>query len=71
MLSFCVFEDNGRGVIPPNPCHYVQMAEIALICGNRPEARALVTLAYLAFDLMLAECGEVTSSGRVSMERSS
>jgi hypothetical protein len=46
------------------------MADLALLYGSREEAEALVTLAYLAFDLMLAECDEVTGWGRVWSGRS-
>ena len=71
MLYFRQSEDDARGVMPPDPCHYVRMADLALLYGSREEAEALVTLAYLAFDLMLAGCDEVTNWGSVWPGRSS
>jgi hypothetical protein len=65
MLSFRKCEGGEYGQISPDPCHYLRMADLALLYGTREEAEALVTLAYLAFDLMLAECGEVRNWGRV------
>jgi hypothetical protein len=71
MLYFRKFEDDERGAVYPDPCHYVRMAELALLCGSRAEAEALVTLAYLAFDQMLAGSDEVTDWSKVSPGRSS
>jgi hypothetical protein len=71
MLSFRKFEDDGCEAVCPDPCHYVRMADLALLYGSRAEAEALVSLAYLAFDQMLASCDDVTRWGRVSSEKSS
>jgi hypothetical protein len=39
-----------------DPLHYVREADLALLNGNRDAAVALITKAYLAFDLMAADC---------------
>jgi hypothetical protein len=70
MLSCRKFESGECGWISPDPCQYVRMADLALLYGSRQEAEALVALAYLAFDLMLAECDDVTNSDRARRERS-
>jgi hypothetical protein len=49
------------GTDPPDlaaidPCRYVRQADLALLSGDREEAVALIAQAYLAFDLMLADC---------------
>jgi len=33
---------------PPDPSHYVRLADLALLYGSRDEAEALVTMAYHA-----------------------
>jgi hypothetical protein len=71
MLSIRKFETNAPGAISPDPSYYVRMADLALLCGSRAEAEALVTLAYLAFDQRLASCDEVTNWRRVRPEKSS
>jgi hypothetical protein len=71
MQYFPKSESSARGTISPDPCHYVRMADLALLYGSSEEAEAMVTLAYLAFDLTLAECGEATNWGRVWPGRSS
>ncbi len=60
-----------RETIPMDPYHYVRLADLALLYGNRDQAEALVTMAYLAFDLMLAGSDEVTSWGRMWPGRNS
>ena len=71
MLYFPKSEIDARGARPSDPCDYVRMADLALLYGSREEAEALVTLAYLAFDLMLAGCDEATNWGRAWWGRSS
>jgi hypothetical protein len=70
MLYFRKFENDDPGAIAPDPCHYVRMADLALLCGSRAEAEALVTLAYLAFDRVLADSDDVTDWARLRPERS-
>ena len=54
-----------------DPCRYVRQADIALLYGSRDEAVAMIALAYLAFDLVLANCDEITGWGKVWSGRSS
>ena len=54
-----------------DPCHYVREADLALLYGSRELAVALIAQAYLAFDLMLADCDQVTGLGRAWPGRSS
>jgi hypothetical protein len=39
-----------------DPFHYVREADRALVCGNRAEAVASISLAYLAFDVISSDC---------------
>ncbi len=48
-----------------DPCCTVRQADLALLNRRREEAAALITQAYLAFDLVLADCDDVTGLGRV------
>jgi hypothetical protein len=48
-----------------DPCGHVRQADLALLNGGREEAVALIAQAYLAFDLVLADCDDVTGLGRV------
>jgi hypothetical protein len=59
------------GLSAPDPCGYVRQADLALLYGSREEAVALIAQAYLAFDLVLADCDEITGSGRGWPGRSS
>jgi hypothetical protein len=59
------------GVSPLDPSRYVRQADLALINGDRDEAVALIAQAYLAFDLALAECEQITWWGKVSSGRNS
>jgi hypothetical protein len=59
------------GVSPLDPARYVRQADLALIDGNRDEAVALIAQAYIAFDLALAECEQITGWGTVSSEKNS
>jgi hypothetical protein len=54
-----------------DPCRYLREADLALLYGSRESAVALIAQAYLAFDLMLADCDEVTGLGKSWMGRSS
>ena len=60
-----------RTVSALDPCRYVRQADLALLDGSRDEAAALIAQAYLAFDLVLADCDDVTGLGRVWSGRSS
>ena len=48
-----------------DPCRYVRQADLALLYGSREEAVAMIAQAYLAFDLVLANCDDITGWGRV------
>ena len=54
-----------------DPCRYVREADLALLYGSREDAVALIAQAYLAFDLVLACCGELTGPGNVWPGRNS
>jgi hypothetical protein len=54
-----------------DPCDYLREADLALLYGSREQAVALIAKAYLAFDLALADCGEVMPRGKVWPGRSS
>jgi hypothetical protein len=48
-----------------DPCRYVRQADLALLYGSREEAVAMIAQAYLAFDLVLANCDDITGWGKV------
>ena len=48
-----------------DPCRYVSQADLALLYGSREEAAAMIAQAYLAFDLALANCDDITGWGKV------
>jgi hypothetical protein len=50
---------------------YVRQADLALLYGTREEAVAMIAQAYLAFDLVLANCDDITGWGKVWQGRSS
>ncbi len=52
----------------PDPCSYVRQADLALLDGDRQDA---VAQAYVAFDLVCADCCEVTGPGSAWPGRSS
>jgi hypothetical protein len=54
-----------------DPCCYVRQADVALLYGRRDEAVALIELAYLAYDRVLATCDEITDWDKAWSERSS
>jgi hypothetical protein len=54
-----------------DPGRYVREADLALLYGSREEAVALIAKAYLAFDLVLADGGEITVRRRVWPGRNS
>ena len=54
-----------------DPCGYVREADLALLYGSREEAVALIAMAYLAFDLLLADCEDVMVRRKVWPGRSS
>lgn len=43
-----------------DPCRYVREADLALLYGSREDAVALIAQVYLAFDLVLEYCDELT-----------
>ena len=43
----------GPDVAPSDPTHYLRLADLAMLYGSRDEAEAMITMTYLAFDLML------------------
>ena len=46
-----------------DPCRYVRQADLALLNGSREEAVAMIAQAYLAFDLALTDCDDITGWG--------
>ncbi len=52
-----------------DPFHYVREADLALLDGDREQAEALIVQAYLAFDLVIADCANFT--GKVRSGRNS
>jgi hypothetical protein len=48
-----------------DPCRYVRQADLALLYGTREEAVAMIAQAYLAFDLVLTNCDDITSWRKV------
>ena len=48
-----------------DPRRYVRQADLALLYGSREEAMAMITQAYLAFDLVLTNCDDITRWGKV------
>ncbi len=71
MQYYPIIEISQSEASPPDPSHYLRLADLALLYGSRDEAEALVTMAYLAFDLMLADYGEITASQKVWPGRNS
>ena len=70
MLHYPIIERSEFDAGPPDPSHYLRQADLALLFGSREEAEALVALAYLAFELMLGECDEITELRKVWPGRS-
>jgi hypothetical protein len=65
-----IIERSQSEALPLDPSHYLRLADLALLYGSRDEAEALVTMAYLAFDLMLGESQEITELRKVWPGRS-
>lgn len=66
--------DPGTGhveFIALDPCRYVREADLALLSGRREEAVSLIAQAYLAFDLVRADCERFMAADRVWSGRSS
>lgn len=55
---------------PPDPSHYLRLADLALLYGSRDEAEALITMAYLAFDWMWIEREDFIAARKVWPGRS-
>ena len=55
---------------PPDPSHYLRLADLALLYGSRDEAEALITMAYLAFDSMWIEREDFIAARKVWPGRS-
>jgi hypothetical protein len=64
------FRSDGRAVSPADPSRYVREADLALLYGSRELAVALIARAYLAYDLLLADCDDFTNPGKEWPERS-
>ena len=47
------------------PYLYLRQADVALLQGNREQAIALIGRIYLAFDLLVAGCDEISDSDRI------
>jgi hypothetical protein len=54
-----------------DPCRYVREADQALRGGRREQAVSLIAQAYLAFDLVSADCERFMAAGRAWSGRSS
>ena len=71
-MEHFVWFGNGRGngsrctQLGLDPCHYVREADRALADGNHDLAVALVSQAYLAFDLCAASCEHARAWDKVS-----
>lgn len=70
MLHYPIIERSECDAGPPDPIHHLRQADLARLFGSREKAEALVTMAYLAFDLMLRECDEITELRKVWPGRS-
>ena len=60
MRYFTKIESVEPDFTPSDPAHYIRLADLALLYGSRDEAEAMVTMAYIAFDVMLAGSEEIT-----------
>jgi hypothetical protein len=58
-------------IVTVDPCRCVREADLALLGGRREAAVALVAQAYLAFDLVRADCERLMAAGMVWRGRSS
>ena len=54
-----------------DPQRYLREADLAMLYGNREEVIALIAQAYLAFDLMVADCHSLNHHDRGYSERNS
>jgi hypothetical protein len=66
--------DPGTGpveFVTVDPCRYVREADLALRSGRREEAVSLIGQAYLAFDLVRADCERLMAGGKAWPGRSS
>jgi hypothetical protein len=54
-----------------DPQRYLREADLALLYGGREDVIALIAQAYLAFDLLAAECSPLKSQGTARLERNS
>jgi hypothetical protein len=54
-----------------DPQRYLLEADLALLYGSREDVIALIAQAYLAFDLLAAECHQVNRPGTAISERNS
>ena len=62
---------NRSAVSEVDPYHYVRQADLALLYGSREDALALISKAYVAFDLVPLDGDVVTTWGRAWPGRSS
>jgi hypothetical protein len=49
-----------------DPHRYLRDADLAMLYGSREDAIALIAQAYLAFDLLTADCGRFNSEDKES-----
>lgn len=54
-----------------DPQRYLREADLALLYGSREDVIALIAQAYLAFDLMAAECHSLNCQDTEHSERNS
>ncbi len=54
-----------------DPQRYLREADLALLYGSREDAIALIAQAYLAFDLVAAECDSLNCQDTEHSERNS
>lgn len=54
-----------------DPQRYLREADLALLYGSREDVIALIAQAYLAFDLVAAECQSLSHEDMVHSEKNS
>ena len=71
ILGFGAAAENSAVAALLDPHRYLREADLALLYGSREDAIALIAQAYLAFDLLAAECDTIKCLGFAHSERNS